>query len=45
MIMTTKEIGDLGENLAAKYLKKNRYKILDRNIYFSKNVFTVCFYR
>lgn len=37
MIMTTKEIGDLGENLAAKYLKKNRYKILDRNIYFSKN--------
>ena len=37
MIMTTKEIGDLGEGLAVKYLKKSHYKILNRNIHFSKN--------
>lgn len=27
----TKDLGKRGENLAVKYLKKNRYKILERN--------------
>ena len=27
----TKQIGDFGEDEAAKYLRKNHYKILDRN--------------
>ena len=35
--MTTKEIGDLGEKLAVKLLKKNHYKILSRNLHFSHN--------
>lgn len=35
--MTTKEIGDIGEKLAVKYLKKNRYKILSRNLHVSHN--------
>ena len=30
--MTTKDIGTLGENAAVKFLKKNKYKILDRNL-------------
>lgn len=30
-MLLKKEIGDLGENAAAKYLKKNGYKILGRN--------------
>ncbi|MBR5156257.1 MAG: YraN family protein [Clostridia bacterium] len=29
--MNTKTIGDLGEQAACKYLKKNKYKILDCN--------------
>ena len=29
--MTTKDIGDIGECAAAKFLKKNGYKILRRN--------------
>lgn len=29
--MNTKHVGEIGENLAVKYLKKNGYKILDRN--------------
>lgn len=37
MIMTTKEIGDFGEKLAAKFLKKNHYKLLSRNIHVSHN--------
>lgn len=37
MIMTTKEIGDLGERLAVKLLKKNRYKVLSRNLHVSHN--------
>lgn len=35
--MTTKEIGDLGEKLAVKYLRKKRYKILNRNLHVSHN--------
>ena len=35
--MTTKEIGDLGEGLAVKFLKKNHYKVLNRNLHFSHN--------
>lgn len=35
--MTTKEIGDFGEKLAVKLLKKNRYKVLSRNLHVSHN--------
>ena len=35
--MTTGEIGALGEKLAAKYFKKNGYKILERNRHQSPN--------
>ena len=35
--MTTKEIGDLGEMLVAKQLKKNHYKVLSRNLHVSHN--------
>ena len=35
--MTTKEIGDLGENLAVRFLKKKHYKVLRRNLHFSHN--------
>ena len=35
--MTTKDIGALGENIAIKYLRKNKYKILDRNLHISHN--------
>ena len=35
--MTTKEIGDLGEKIATKSLKKNRYKVLSRNLHISHN--------
>ena len=35
--MTTKEIGDIGEKLAAKFLKKQGYKIKERNIHLSHN--------
>ena len=35
--MTTKEIGDFGEKLAVKYLKKNHYKLLSRNLHVSHN--------
>ena len=35
--MKTKAIGDLGEKIAAKYLKSNKYKILAKNIHFSRN--------
>ncbi len=31
MIMLKREIGDKGECLAEKYLRKNKYKIIDRN--------------
>lgn len=36
-MMTTKDIGALGENIAAKLLKKKRYKILARNLHVSHN--------
>ena len=29
--MDSKKVGEVGENLAVEYLKKNGYKILDRN--------------
>ena len=35
--MTTKEIGDLGEKLTVKFLKKKHYKVLSRNSHFSHN--------
>ena len=35
--MTTKEIGDIGEKAAAKYLKKQGFKIKERNIHLSHN--------
>ena len=35
--MTTKEIGDLGERLVVKQLKKNHYKVLSRNLHVSHN--------
>ncbi len=35
--MTTKEIGDIGEHAAARFLKKNGYKIKGRNKHFSHN--------
>lgn len=35
--MTTKEIGDLGEMLVVKQLKKNHYKVLSRNLHVSHN--------
>lgn len=31
--LSKKEIGDRGEELAARYMKKNGYKILERNYY------------
>ena len=35
--MTNAEIGRLGEKLAVRYLKKNGYRILDRNVHESHN--------
>ena len=35
--MNTKDIGNIGENAAAKFLKKNKYKILERNLHVSHN--------
>ncbi len=35
--MKTVEIGKIGENKAIDYLRKNRYKIIDRNIHVSHN--------
>ena len=35
--MTTTDIGRIGERLAVKYLKKHRYKILEKNIHLSHN--------
>ncbi len=35
--MTTTDIGRIGERIAVKYLKKNRYKILEKNIHQSHN--------
>lgn len=35
--MTTKDIGDIGERAAERFLKKNGYKIRGRNCHFSHN--------
>ena len=35
--MKTKQIGDIGESLAAKLLKKSGYKIIERNLHVSHN--------
>ncbi len=35
--MKTKDIGYLGESAAAKFLKRNGYKILERNLHVSHN--------
>ena len=35
--MKTVEIGKLGETIAAKYLKKNKYRIISRNVHVSHN--------
>lgn len=34
--MTTQEMGQFGEDYAASYLRKNGYKIIDRNYRFKK---------
>jgi putative endonuclease len=33
MFLNKKQIGDLGESLAVDFLKKKKYKILERNFY------------
>ena len=35
--MTTKDIGDIGERAAVRFLKKNKYKIKGKNLHFSHN--------
>lgn len=35
--MIKKEIGELGESAAAKFLKKNKYRIIGRNLRFAHN--------
>lgn len=35
--MKTKQIGAIGENAAAKFLKRNGYKIIERNLHISHN--------
>ena len=35
--MNTKDIGKIGENAATKFLRRNRYKIVERNIHISHN--------
>ena len=35
--MNTKYIGKIGEDAATKFLKRNRYKIIERNIHISHN--------
>ena len=35
--MKTVEIGRIGERAAAKFLRKNRYKIINKNIHLSRN--------
>ena len=35
--MKTKQIGDIGEAAAAKFLKKNGYKVIERNLHISHN--------
>lgn len=35
--MKTVDIGRLGEDMAARFLKKNKFKILERNIHVSHN--------
>ena len=35
--MKTKQIGDIGEATAAKFLKKNGYKVIERNLHISHN--------
>ena len=35
--MTTKSIGDIGEMLAAKFLKKKNFRIIERNKHQSRN--------
>lgn len=37
MFRSTKDIGAFGEDAAVKFLKKNGYKILERNIHLSHN--------
>ncbi len=34
--MNNRQFGDLGEEMACKYLQDNGYKILDRNIHYSR---------
>ena len=37
MILKTKQIGDLGEDIACRFLKKNGFRILERNRHQSHN--------
>ncbi len=34
--MNNRQFGDMGEEIAAKYLKDNGYEILDRNVHYSR---------
>ncbi len=36
-IMTTKELGDLGEQIALRFLRKNGFHIVDTNYRFNRN--------
>ena len=42
--MTTKDIGNLGETAAAKFLKKQGFKILSRNVHISHNEIDIIAY-
>ena len=42
--MTTKDIGNLGETVAAKFLKKQGFKILSRNVHVSHNEIDIIAY-
>ena len=35
--MNTRDIGNIGETAAAKHLKKNGYKVIERNLHVSRN--------
>lgn len=34
--LNNRDFGNIGEDIACEYLKKNGYKILERNVHFSK---------
>lgn len=36
-MIKTKDIGDIGENIAAKFLRSKKFKIIERNLHLSHN--------